>query len=634
MKRYPEFIYNAIDKQNIVFANQLKMSDWNNIINVLKTQANANTTFLETWTRWFFGPKEYLDEDEYAIVPDNYTNYFDYLTGMFKEIDTRIKNEINDRTAADEVLRNYIDLNHGIAMEAISTESEQRIIADNSLREYTDLKHDTAMDAISEEIQQRILSDSALDSRIDTEKERVDSLDQALSNEVSTRETQTKTLADQSNRLDHTKLNKDFSGLSVAPTIHSDDTVIVRCAGCDGSDPVTYTIKIKTLMELMNSEVDYFKGYHKDISSLPTPGEPGDYAFVGSKDDEQYHMYVWDERDGGMWEETISGQYVLTSSFELFQQRLQEGSMHVGSIKGNTNAITDNTPLLADIEINGTTYALPTIMLNFLGDAVQGAYKLGAIKINGDTWNINNDIVEIEMSDENIDGAYELGSIVINGNKWNVVKLNDVLNKLVEFNNNANAYADTKATETLNAAKAYADATKNSILGEDISETYDTLKEIQDWIENEGVEATELSQAIANKQNKLTAGEGISISEDGVISVTFTPSTAEQWDGSYEEIVNGFTLTLNCDSSVLNNHYTYSLDDGTTWLPFTASVMILENVNIIHFKIASSYIAIGETPNDHNIMFSSAAGTPQSREITEDTIWYVYEKIDQGGSSD
>ena len=93
-------------------------------------------------------------------------------------------------------------------------------------------------------------------------------------------------------------------------------------------------------------------------------------------------------------------------------------------------------------------------------------------------------------------------------------------------------------------------------------------------------------------------------------------------------------MTLNCDSSVLNNHYTYSLDGGTTWLPFTASVMILENVNIIHFKIASSYIAIGETPNDHNIMFSSAAGTPQSREITEDTIWYVYEKIDQGGSSD
>ena len=131
------------------------------------------------------------------------------------------------------------------------------------------------------------------------------------------------------------------------------------------------------------------------------------------------------------------------------------------------------------------------------------------------------------MSDENIDGAYELGSIVINGNKWNVVKFSDVLNKLVEFNNNANAYTDTKNAETLNAAKAYADAIKKAILGEGISETFDTLKEIQNWIEGDGVNATELSQAVANKQDKLTPGNGISISADGVISISYPDGDEE-----------------------------------------------------------------------------------------------------------
>lgn len=48
-------------------------------------------------------------------------------------------------------------------------------------------------------------------------------------------------------------------------------------------------------------------------------------------------------------------------------------------------------------------------------------------------------------------------------------------------------------------AKDYADGIKNSILGEGISETYDTLVEIQQWIEGPGVNATELTTAIADE---------------------------------------------------------------------------------------------------------------------------------------
>lgn len=73
--------------------------------------------------------------------------------------------------------------------------------------------------------------------------------------------------------------------------------------------------------------------------------------------------------------------------------------------------------------------------------------------------------------------------------------------------NAAKAYADGlagnydaagSAAAAESAAKAYADGIKSDLLGEGaISETYDTLKEIADWIETSGVDATDLSSAIA-----------------------------------------------------------------------------------------------------------------------------------------
>ena len=61
---------------------------------------------------------------------------------------------------------------------------------------------------------------------------------------------------------------------------------------------------------------------------------------------------------------------------------------------------------------------------------------------------------------------------------------------------NYDAAGSAAAAET--AAKEYADGIKSDLLGEGaISETYDTLKEIADWIETSGVDATDLSSAIA-----------------------------------------------------------------------------------------------------------------------------------------
>lgn len=59
--------------------------------------------------------------------------------------------------------------------------------------------------------------------------------------------------------------------------------------------------------------------------------------------------------------------------------------------------------------------------------------------------------------------------------------------------------ATAAEAQALTDAKAYADDIKTTILGNDLSETYDTLKEIATWIEGDGVNTTELTQAVANE---------------------------------------------------------------------------------------------------------------------------------------
>ena len=57
--------------------------------------------------------------------------------------------------------------------------------------------------------------------------------------------------------------------------------------------------------------------------------------------------------------------------------------------------------------------------------------------------------------------------------------------------------AEAAEAKALEDAKAYTDEVKAGILGEGLTETFDTLKEIEDWINGAGVNATELTEAIA-----------------------------------------------------------------------------------------------------------------------------------------
>lgn len=79
----------------------------------------------------------------------------------------------------------------------------------------------------------------------------------------------------------------------------------------------------------------------------------------------------------------------------------------------------------------------------------------------------------------------------------------DKLGGIVAADYATKEYADQAEADALSEAKKYADEVKKAILTGDstaeLKEAYDTLVEIQQWIEGDGVNATELTKAIADE---------------------------------------------------------------------------------------------------------------------------------------
>ena len=77
----------------------------------------------------------------------------------------------------------------------------------------------------------------------------------------------------------------------------------------------------------------------------------------------------------------------------------------------------------------------------------------------------------------------------------------DKLGGVVAADYATKAYVDTAEEDAVKAAKAYTDEVKKAILTGDstteLKEAYDTLVEIQEWIEGDGINVTELTEAIA-----------------------------------------------------------------------------------------------------------------------------------------
>lgn len=112
--------------------------------------------------------------------------------------------------------------------------------------------------------------------------------------------------------------------------------------------------------------------------------------------------------------------------------------------------------------------------------------------------------------------------------------------------NGAISSALLRAEEAETNAKAYTNKVKTDILGEGITETFDTLVEIQDWINGEGINATELTAAIAEEarlreagDNTVTTNMNTKVSEMQTEYRAIEPNLKAYVDQKIGEIENG-----------------------------------------------------------------------------------------------
>lgn len=128
---------------------------------------------------------------------------------------------------------------------------------------------------------------------------------------------------------------------------------------------------------------------------------------------------------------------------------------------------------------------------------------------------------------------------------------NKVINSALENKQDKGDYA-TKTEVSTEIATQIAKITANA------PEDFDTLKEISDWITTHENSAAAMNTAIQNKQNKLTAGTGINISDDNTISSTIVNTDTKYGlslsDGIVSLVENGATKSITLptydDSSV------------------------------------------------------------------------------------
>lgn len=138
--------------------------------------------------------------------------------------------------------------------------------------------------------------------------------------------------------LENNKLNKIFNDIAIANNLAENDYFVLN------SGNQVYRITVENIKKLFGGGgSDHYKGdfisYEELVETYPT-AKAGDYAFVNVGS--QMIMYVWDnsgedETMQGLWRETTSGKYVLTTTFANFQEMLLNGSLIVDTAKNFDN---------------------------------------------------------------------------------------------------------------------------------------------------------------------------------------------------------------------------------------------------------------------------------------------------------
>lgn len=419
--------------------------------------------------------------------------------------------------------------------------------------------------------------------RVNEEKAARESQDNLLGDRIDRHEVKVDELHVEADRVHNSKLDKNFANAEISTLpVSSSDYIVIVSNGN------TYRVTLEQLATLISQKTDYFKGQYSSLDHLNSQGfdglQGGDYAYVDT---------LFTNEDGSTYYQFVT--YVWDVEDGRWEETKSTQYATQADYTALVQSLVDGSFNLGSVKVNSSPEESPLLKSLYVN---QKHYSLPA--------------TEIEVSDEFVEGAYDMYSITFNGNTWNVPK--NVVQ--IEFSDKNVEGVPTLGSITIGGA------------------TWNLVS--ADFVNN----------AVANKQNKLTAGEGISISEDGVISVTFTAPVTEEWDGSYEEISNGHTVTLQLGTYDPRNPftsdtgYTYSIDGGVTKIPLynQNAPVVLNNVQTIGFYgVSAICLYLGSTPEGNE--FGKVHGGNGIYEniitIDNDTVIYISaSEMGSGGAGD
>ena len=230
--------------------------------------------------------------------------------------------------------------------------------------------------------------------------------------------------------LESNKLNKIFNDIAIANNLAENDYFVLN------SGNQAYRISVENMKKVFGGGggSDHYKGdfisYEELVETYPI-AKAGDYAFVNIGS--QMIMYVWDstgedETMQGLWRETTSGKYVLTTTFANFQEMLLNGSLIVDTAKNFDNGDGTKTNIKQTVDAFKTKILDLEQIIEPIFTNINNNSAIGTI--TDEQWLIikNNQNVKLKVTIPISETSY----VVAIGEKKNVLYNNGEINE-IEF---------------------------------------------------------------------------------------------------------------------------------------------------------------------------------------------------------
>ena len=412
--------YNAIPEQNLRFANQLTVHQWNEIINILRVQTNLSSEYIEKLHLWLIGTNTHSDlpDPDELKYGDTITKYDGIIDFIFKYL--ALTTELIEANKA--ALNKFINDRYNKHVEDFEEHTAEfkdfKTVYNKHVRDFE--THTTEFAKHVEEFETHIVAYNSLETRVTNTESAISGLDARLVKAEGT-----------INKLPDTYVPKDWSNYETHDQyVDENAKFIIKI------DDKEYTTTMRYLKDvfLEHTESHYRGNFTSYASLISTTFKPqlvaGDYAFVSedSKDPnfvtKVLVMYIWDDAKR-IWTSSGTGQYASYASLTKLKQDLSSGATTVGTAmaahqyidaEGNTKNISE-------------TFEENTVSLTVSTDPYEDTdYTMRGIEINGDKFNIPS--AEIALRDfVSPSTTKQLKEILINGTAWKVspdINLDDI----------------------------------------------------------------------------------------------------------------------------------------------------------------------------------------------------------------